>query len=223
MRRLDFAIYKSLFLITLSSPISNTSHNCKNAEKILAPAVEQLAPLVSNNPAEEQHPIRVIDLKGRWIQEAEILIRQRGRGTIDTQGMAEARATAAAIFNSLEDLAGTENLMRKLRAARQGSDDQLVIVLVPFLCLLVAAFLGYWGWRWIRSASMEFAAALATTDEARIKAEQANRAKDRFLGTVSHELRNPLNSIMIPVPFLEPVRSALPSLRAAGQERHAYQ
>jgi signal transduction histidine kinase len=137
--------------------------------------------------------------------------------------MAEARATAAAIFNSLEDLAGTENLMRKLRAARQGSDDQLVIVLVPFLCLLVAAFLGYWGWRWIRSASMEFAAALATTDEARIKAEQANRAKDRFLGTVSHELRNPLNSIMIPVPFLEPVRSALPSLRAAGQERHAYQ
>jgi signal transduction histidine kinase/CheY-like chemotaxis protein len=169
----------------------------KNGQKILAAAVERLAPLVSNNPSEERHLIRVSDLKGRWIDEAEILIRQRDRGTTDRQRVAEAHTTAGAIFNSLGDLASTENLLRQLRVARQRRDDQLVIVLVPLLCLLVAVFLGYWGWRQIRSASSEFANALAAADEARAKAEQANRAKDLFLGTVSHELRNPLNSIMI--------------------------
>lgn len=168
-----------------------------NAQKFLAAALEKLAPLVSDNPAEEQHLIRVSELKGRWIKEAETLIRQRDRGTTDIQGVAEARTTAAAVFSSLEDLASTENRLRGLRVARQRSEDQLVVALVPFLCLLIAAFLGYWGWRQIGTASTEFADALAAADEARAKAEQASRAKDRFLGTVSHELRNPLNSIMI--------------------------
>jgi signal transduction histidine kinase/ActR/RegA family two-component response regulator len=169
----------------------------QNAQEILAAAVERLAPLVSNNPSEERHLLRVSDLKGRWVKEAETLIRQRDRDISDIEGVAEAHTTGAAILNSLGDLASTENLLRQLRVARQRSDDQLVTVLVPVLCLLVAAFLGYWGWWQIRSASLEFTGALTAADEARAKAEQANRAKDRFLGTVSHELRNPLNSIMI--------------------------
>ena len=168
-----------------------------NAQKILAAALEKLAPLISDNPSEEHRLIRVSDLKGRWIKEAETLIRQRDRGTTDIQGVVEARTTATAVFNSLEELASTENRLRGLRVARQRSEDQLVVALVPFLCLLIASFLGYWGWRQIRSASTEFADTLVAADEARARAEQASRAKDRFLGTVSHELRNPLNSIMI--------------------------
>lgn len=37
---------------------------------------------------------------------------------------------------------------------------------------------------------------LAREQEARSQAEQANRIKDEFLATVSHELRNPLNAIL---------------------------
>jgi signal transduction histidine kinase/ActR/RegA family two-component response regulator len=168
-----------------------------NAQKILAAALERLPSIVSGNPAEDRYLIRVSELRGRWIKEAESLIWQRDRSMTDVQGVADARSTAAAVFNSLQALASTENRLRMLRIARQRSDDQLVVALVPSLCLLIAAFLGYWGWRQIRSASTEFAGALAAADEARTRAEQANRAKDRFLGTVSHELRNPLNSIMI--------------------------
>lgn len=39
--------------------------------------------------------------------------------------------------------------------------------------------------------------ARAEAEESSLKAEEASRAKDTFIGTVSHELRNPLNSIML--------------------------
>lgn len=39
--------------------------------------------------------------------------------------------------------------------------------------------------------------ARAEAEESSLKAEGASRAKDAFIGTVSHELRNPLNSIML--------------------------
>lgn len=45
-------------------------------------------------------------------------------------------------------------------------------------------------------AEEERARLLASEREARLQAEEANRAKDEFLGTVSHELRTPLTAIL---------------------------
>jgi two-component system, cell cycle sensor histidine kinase PleC len=42
----------------------------------------------------------------------------------------------------------------------------------------------------------ELEGASAISDEARLRAEAANKAKSRFLATMSHELRTPLNAIM---------------------------
>jgi PAS domain S-box-containing protein len=48
---------------------------------------------------------------------------------------------------------------------------------------------------------------LAVTEDARRKAESANRAKDEFLAVASHELRTPLNSILGWARILHPTRA----------------
>jgi signal transduction histidine kinase len=48
----------------------------------------------------------------------------------------------------------------------------------------------------VRRAEQERAAAFEREQEARREAEQANRMKDRFLATLSHEMRTPLNAAL---------------------------
>ncbi len=98
----------------------------------------------------------------------------------------------------------SERHLRLQRVAQQQAEYQVLFLLVPLLSILVMAALSYWGWRQIQLATEQFHQALddaersnAEAEKARTIAEKANRAKDNFLGTVSHELRNPLNSILL--------------------------
>jgi len=61
---------------------------------------------------------------------------------------------------------------------------------IPIAALILVAGLTFVAWREIRSASDTFAVALKD-------AEAANQAKTNFLAVISHELRNPLNSILL--------------------------
>ncbi|HEV3110941.1 MAG TPA: ATP-binding protein [Candidatus Binataceae bacterium] len=70
-------------------------------------------------------------------------------------------------------------------------------MLVPLLSAIVIVLLSYWGWRQIEQSSDEFQQAMITAEQAKARAEKVSLAKDNFLGTISHELRNPLNSIML--------------------------
>jgi signal transduction histidine kinase len=109
-----------------------------------------------------------------------------------------------AVFNALENFIAAEQQLRRQRAARQRSAYYVVFVLVPVLTALVIAILSYWGWRQIESAAEQFRETLNSAERARDAAERAsatadkaNRAKDNFVGMVSHELRTALNSIML--------------------------
>ncbi len=164
----------------------------------------EIGALVADNPEQEQSLLKITELKETWINALERLIDQRDRGQVRSDSLARIQNQAQAVFNSLEDFLGAEKQLRARREAHQQAQYEILFVTVPILSVLVMVVLSYWGWRQIRLASEQFNEALDAAERARaeaekagVRAEKANRAKDNFLGTVSHELRNPLNSILL--------------------------
>jgi signal transduction histidine kinase/ActR/RegA family two-component response regulator len=160
--------------------------------------------LIAENSDQGQRLLEINDLKGTWIKAIESLIRRTDRGQNTREAVAEAHAQAQTVFNSLEKFIAEEHQLRAQRAAHQATEYNVSFVLLPLLTLLVIVYLGYWGWRQIQLAAVQFDEALDIAERARdeaekasVRAEKANRAKDNFIGTVSHELRNPLNSIIL--------------------------
>jgi signal transduction histidine kinase/ActR/RegA family two-component response regulator len=150
--------------------------------------LEEIAALVTDNPDQERRIIRVSEVyvPGRL----EELVQEKESGTLRSDPIAQARAYTKQVLDAMDAFSVAEYELRAQRSARQTGLYQAVIVLVPVFSALIAIVLSYAGWRQIGRSSQQFAAALA-------KAEEANLAKDNFLATVSHELRNPLNAIVL--------------------------
>ncbi len=188
----------------LLSPEERYLTELGEARSKFAKNLGEIGALVADNPEQEQSLLKVTELKETWINALERLIDQRDRGQVRSDSLAQIQNQAQAVFNSLEDFLGAEKQLRARRESRQQAQYEILFVTVPILSVLVMVVLSYWGWRQIRLASEQFNEALDAAELARIeaekagvRAEKANRAKDNFLGTVSHELRNPLNSILL--------------------------
>ncbi len=150
--------------------------------------LENIAVLVEDNPEQELRLIRTVKIYEP--RRFDKLIRKREAGTLRPDQIADSKAYAQQVLDALDGLITAENELRARRAAHQRNIDKKIIVFVLALSIVVAAVLSYMGWRQIEQASGQFMSALA-------RAEEANHAKDNFLATVSHELRNPLNSIIL--------------------------
>lgn len=166
--------------------------------------LNDIAALVADNPEQEQALLAITEIKEKWSNLVEQLLRERDRAAVGYDNLEQVRPQAQKLFVAIEDFIAAERQLRMQRVSRQQAEYQVLFVMVPLLSILVMAALSYWGWRQIQLATVQFHQALeeaershAEAEKARSLAEKANRAKDNFLSTVSHELRNPLNSILL--------------------------
>jgi len=192
MRRIQLGVRAYVY-----SPDKRFLDEISDGRHASAKNLAQVAALVADNPQQEDRVLQISDLRETWIKTIENLIAQKDVGHFSPDIFAETRTRTQALFDALEDFVAVENRVRAGRDARQRSEDRLLFVLVPLLSAAVIFFLSYWGWHHIQQASEEFRRALVKAEQEKAKAEQASRAKDNFIGTISHELRNPLNSIML--------------------------
>ena len=151
--------------------------------------IKQLADLVSDNPIEEQRAIALNALENQW--------REAARGADHVSNDAEkldlarrAAAIGSKVLSQFDAIAAAEQDLRTIRDARRDSQYRVAIWGIPMAALVLVIGLTSVAWREIRRASITFSAALKD-------AEAANQAKTNFLAVVSHELRNPLNSILL--------------------------
>jgi signal transduction histidine kinase/ActR/RegA family two-component response regulator len=151
--------------------------------------IKQLGPLVSHNPSQEQRVIALNGLENQWLEAAN----GADQKFADAEKRELARRAAAIgtkVLAEFDAFSAAEQDLRSARDARRDLQYRVAMSGIPLAALILVVGLTWVAWREIRSASDTFAAALKD-------AEEANQAKTNFLAVVSHELRNPLNSILL--------------------------
>ncbi len=167
------------------------------ARNQLSKNLARVAALTADNPILEERILQISDLKEEWVKAADNVLKRKELGQLPPDPFARLDRNGQALVGALKSLIGTEDRLVASMNARQERQNQNLFILIPLLSAAVMLFLLLWGWRQVQDASDQFRRALESAQEARAKAERASLAKDKFLGTVSHELRNPLNSIML--------------------------
>jgi signal transduction histidine kinase/ActR/RegA family two-component response regulator len=172
------------------SPQKRYLADFSEAGRALDNQLKQVAASVTDDPRQRQRLLHIDDLKNAYVKAAATVVKLKDSGDLGASVLAQANIFHWQVYDALEALITVEYQLRAGREIRQRRLDRRMVMLIPLLTTIVGLFLSYWGWRQIRQAEQQFADALA-------RAEGASRAKDNFLGTISHELRNPLNSIML--------------------------
>jgi signal transduction histidine kinase/CheY-like chemotaxis protein len=151
--------------------------------------IKQLDTLVSDNPSQEQRVIALDGLQNQWLEAAN----GADQNSADTEKRELARRATTIgtkVVAEFDAVSAAEQELRIARDARRDYQYDVAMWAIPIAALILAVGLTWVAWREIRSASITFTAALKD-------AEEANQAKTNFLAVVSHELRNPLNSILL--------------------------
>lgn len=120
--------------------------------------LETLAALVTDNADQERRLIRVskVYIPGRF----EELIKERDAGTPRSNPIVGAQTYSRQVLDALNAFIAAEYQLRARRTAQLRGLDRVIVGLVLLLSAVIVVALSYEGWRQIRGASQQYAAAL---------------------------------------------------------------
>ena len=151
--------------------------------------VRQLGGLVTDNPGEEQRMAALNGLQNQWL-EAVSGADSNSADAVKRELLERASPIGSEIIVEFNAVSAVERRLRADRDAQRNLRYRVAMWGIPIAALILVIGLTFVARREILRASDVFAGALKN-------AEEANQAKTNFLAVVSHELRNPLNSILL--------------------------
>jgi signal transduction histidine kinase/ActR/RegA family two-component response regulator len=161
--------------------------------------LKTLAALVSDNPPQVARLESVLRIAAEWKEFAdkELELKKTGGdyGALIRSGVTIERM--ADIQSELAKFASVERDLRTRRSAISGRGNFYSVIFLSAASLFIGGLLALLARRDVETIAAMFETTLQNEAGARAQAEEASRAKDEFLGTVSHELRNPLNSVLM--------------------------
>jgi signal transduction histidine kinase/ActR/RegA family two-component response regulator len=162
-----------------------------------ADSLSALAFLVRDNPMQSRRVNAISQLKGELIGRYNEIIDDMDHDHCATcaERLSDSRQLIIRIYQDFSQLTGAERDLKRQRQAQQAAGERSIIIGLAALVIVVLAASIYSIWTTVKRVAGIYDQALVDARKSRAVAEQANRAKDEFLGIVSHELRGPLSAI----------------------------
>jgi signal transduction histidine kinase/ActR/RegA family two-component response regulator len=178
-----------------SDPASLTSY--QQASDRTAGSLSVLAFLVRDNLAQVGRVNTISQLKGELIGRYDAILEDHDHDNCATCAakLTSTRQLMIRIYQDFAEFTSAERDLRSQRQARQAAAERDIAAGLAALVIVVLTASISSIWITFRRVAGVYEGALADARASRVDAERANRAKDEFLGIVSHELRGPLSAI----------------------------
>ena len=152
--------------------------------------VMTLQNLVSDNPGQIQGTAKLLETGRVWKKSFDRTVSNYQKHP-DLPVQQLPFGTAMSVVRSqFEDFFDAEVEIRSERVQRSIQSNRSLLIGTVVIAPLLGLLLGLLAVRELQASSAIYRSSLE-------EAERANRAKDEFLGMISHELRNPLNAITL--------------------------
>jgi signal transduction histidine kinase len=167
------------------------------AKSMIGPSLAKLSASVANEPEQHARVEEIRRLEEAWLVQSNYEVARRLLIGRDNTASLREKQLMDDLRSNFDDFLETEERRHVELSAAAKQTRLLAALSAVVLALTVGGSFGYYNRLQLRRLSENYRAQQVHLDEARSVAEKANLAKDNFLAMLSHELRNPLNTLML--------------------------
>jgi len=169
----------------------------RQASDRAAQSLSDLASLVRDNRFQLGRVSTISQLKGEVIGRYDEIVEDHDRNNCAdcAARLAGTHELMIRVRDNFAQFADAERALRTQRQAGQEAGEGRIVAGLAALVIVVLTASVYSIWTTAKRVAGIYNRALVDARASRADAERANRAKDEFLGIVSHELRGPLSAI----------------------------